>query len=99
MKETPPIVGALFGFSFPTDLLEALVLGENRKHVKYAASQASNAPDCATSFEFHRSLALFISEGHSVDIDEGAYSVMVLILFEGGSEGSSAKVAEEAEGS
>ena len=45
-----PALDVWFGFSDITNLLEVPVVGRNRKHAKYVASQAMNAPDNASSF-------------------------------------------------
>ena len=62
-------------------------------------SEASNTPHDASGFEFHRGPVLFVVEGGSADVDDGAYGAIRLILFEGGSEASGASVAMGAEGS
>ena len=55
-------------------------------------------PNDASGFEFHRGPILLIVEGGSADVDDGAYGVIWLFLFEGGAEASGADVVMEAEG-
>ena len=58
----------------------------------------SDTPHDASGFEFHRGPILFIVEGCSADVDDGAYGAIWLFLFEGGAETSGAGVAMEAQG-
>ena len=65
---------ARFDFSDLSDLLEALVVVENpKKDAKQVASQAANAPDDASGFEFQRGPVLLVDESRSTDVDNGAY--------------------------
>ena len=76
------------------------MVSENQEvHAEYIVSEASDTPHDVSGFEFHRGPVLFIVEGGSADVDDGAYGAIRLFLFEGGSEASSASVAMEAEGS
>ena len=73
--------------------------GENRdKHAKYVASQASNAPDYASGFEFHTSPVLRIDKGRPADRENEAYRAITLFLLEGSSDVKRTSVTVKAKG-
>ena len=73
------------------------MVGENpEEDAKIVPSQAANAPDDASGFEFQWGPVLLVGESRSADVDNRAYSAVALFLLEGGSEASRARVAMEA---
>ena len=64
---------AWFSFSDLSDLLKALMVGEDLKeYAKQVAPQAANAPDDTSSLEFQRGLVLLVVESRSTNVNDGA---------------------------